>query len=96
MTEDGSRGAGSRIWIGAQKFCCAAEVRWTGSSVSSIIPSFSTFVSSSPRTTVGALETPGEMGHHSLANIVRADDSRTNFDLFTHPKVVEVLLSSPS
>ena len=37
------------------------------------------------------------MDHHPLANVVRADDSRTIADLFGHPKVVEgLLLSSPS
>ena len=45
---------------------------------------------------LGALEAPGEMGHHHLAKVVRADDSRTIFDLFSHPKVVEGPLSSPS
>ena len=91
---------GSCIRIGAQKFCSeaqvgGAEVRWTGSLVSSVMPSFSTFVSSSPRTTVGTLETPGEMGHHALAKVVHAEGSHTIFDLFSQPKVVEGLRSSP-
>jgi hypothetical protein len=29
------------------------------------------------------------MGHHPLAKEVRAEDSGTIFDLFSHPKVVE-------
>ena len=49
-----------------------------------------------PQNYCKALETSGEVGYHALAEVVHAEDPHTIFDLFSQPKVVEGLLSSPS